>query len=38
MSAMLTQEIAATAARLVVEDGMGNTYRTSKLQTDFIGF
>lgn len=23
---------------IVVEDGMGNTYRTSKLQTDFIGF
>lgn len=23
---------------IVVEDGMGNTYRTSTLQTDFIGF
>lgn len=23
---------------IVAEDGMGNTYRTSKLQTDFIGF
>ncbi|WP_295939790.1 calcineurin-like phosphoesterase family protein [uncultured Alistipes sp.] len=23
---------------IVVEDGQGNTYRTSKLQTDFVGF
>ena len=23
---------------IVAEDGMGNTYRTSKLQTDFTGF